>query len=199
MIYIRKQENRPRASGEPSPRFPGGIKLEEARIIINTTMSKEDYRKFLYIATFKRNRVIIPMLALIAFIGSIIVNLNNGYLNVIKLIISWILLFALAIIVVIFKVERKNALRIKTDKTGTFDSINTLKFFDDRIVMENKALKSTGELKYSQFFALMESKDFFIFYLTSNQSSLIRKKDVDNLNHFKDFVVEKFGSKYKTI
>lgn len=173
--------------------------MEEANITINTTMSKEDYRKFLYIATFKRNRAIIPMLALIAFIGSIIVNLNNGYLNVTKLIISWMLLFAMALVVILFKVERKNALRIKTDKTGTFDSINTLKFFDDRIVMENKALKSTGELKYSQFFALMESKDYFIFYLTANQASLIRKKDVDNLNYFKSFVVEKFGSKYKTL
>ena len=29
-------------------------------------------------------------------------------------------------------------------------------------------------------FALMESKDYFIFYWTLNQASLIRKKDVDN-------------------
>ena len=173
--------------------------MEEAKIIITTTMSKEDYRKFLYIATFRRNKVIIPMLGLISLVGSMIVSLDSGNFNLIKLIVSWILLFALAIIVVLFKVERRNAQRIKTDKTGAFDSINTLKFYDDRIVMENKALKSTGELKYSQFFALMESKDYFIFYLTVNQASLVRKKDVDNLNAFKEFIVEKFGSKYKSI
>jgi len=175
------------------------MKMEEAKIIITTTMSKEDYRKFLYIATFRRNKVIIPMLGLISLVGSMIVSLDSGNFNLIKLIVSWILLFALAIIVVLFKVERRNAQRIKTDKTGAFDSINTLKFYDDRIVMENKALKSTGELKYSQFFALMESKDYFIFYLTVNQASLVRKKDVDNLNAFKEFIVEKFGSKYKSI
>jgi len=173
--------------------------LEEAKIIIDTTMSKEDYRKFLYIATFKRNKVIIPMLGLISLVGSMILSLDSGNLNLIKLIISWVLLFTLAIIVVLFKVERRNAQRIKTDKTGTFDSINTLKFYDDKIVMDNKALKSTGELKYNQFFALMESKDYFIFYLTINQASLVRKKDVDNLNAFREFVVEKFGSKYKSI
>ncbi|NMA83634.1 MAG: YcxB family protein [Epulopiscium sp.] len=128
-----------------------------------------------------------------------ILSLDSGNLNLIKLIISWVLLFTLAIIVVLFKVERRNAQRIKTDKTGTFDSINTLKFYDDKIVMDNKALKSTGELKYNQFFALMESKDYFIFYLTINQASLVRKKDVDNLNAFREFVVEKFGSKYKSI
>jgi len=45
----------------------------------------------------------------------------------------------------------------------------------------------------------MESKDYFIFYLTANQASLVRKKDVDNLNAFKDFIVEKFKGRYKNI
>ena len=79
----------------------------------------------------------------------------------------------------LFKVEKKNTRRIKTDKTGTFDSINTLKFYEDRIVMENQELKSKGELKYNQFFTLMESKDYFIFYFTANQASLVRKKDIE--------------------
>ncbi len=173
--------------------------MEKPKIIVNTTMSKEDYRKFLYIATFRRNKAIIPFLGLISLIGGIIISFDNGYLDFIKLIISWIALFALAIIVVLLKVETKNAQRIKTDKTGAFDSINTLKFFDDRIVMENKALKSSGELKYSQFYALMESKDYFIFYLTANQASLIRKRDIDDLSAFREFIIKKFENKYKRI
>ncbi len=173
--------------------------MEQPKIIINTTMSKEDYRKFLYIATFRRNKLIIPLIGLISLVGSLIVSLDGGNLNFIKLIISWILLFILAIVVVLFKVEMRNAQRIKTDKTGTFDSINTLKFYDDRSVMENKALKSTGELKYNQFYALLESKDYFMFYLTVNQASLIRKKDVDDLNAFKEFIAGKFEGKYKRI
>jgi hypothetical protein len=173
--------------------------MEEPRIVINTTMSKEDYKKFLYIATFKRNKFVIPFICLISLIASIIISYDNGNFMIARLIISWILLFLLAIIVVILKVERKNAQRIKTDKTGTFDSINSLKFYDDKIVMENKVLKSTGELKYDQFFSVMESKDYFIFYLTANQASLIRKKDIDNPDEFKKFIVERFEGKYKQI
>jgi hypothetical protein len=115
------------------------------------------------------------------------------------LILSWLLLFILAIGIVLFKIERKNSQRIKTDKTGTFDSVNTLKFYDDRIVMENKVLKSTGELKYNQFFAVMESKDYFIFYLTATQASLIRKEDIDNLDDFKKFIVKNCECGYKQI
>jgi hypothetical protein len=162
-------------------------------------MSKEDYRRFLYIATFRKNKLIIPFLSLISLVGSILISFERGSFSFNRFIISWILLFALAIAVILFKVERKNVQRIKTDKTGTFDSVNTLKFYDDRIIMENKSLKSTGELKYNQFFAVMESKDYFIFYLTANQESLIRKKDVENLKEFKEFIIEKFKNRYKEI
>ena len=65
--------------------------------------------------------------------------------------------------------------------------------------MENEALKSKGELKYGQFYALMESKDYFIFYLTANQASLIRKRDIDDLSAFREFIINKFENKYKRI
>ena len=173
--------------------------MEQPEIIINTTMSREDYRRFLYIAAFRRNKAIIPLLALISLAGSIFVSLEHGHVNVLKLIISWIGLLVLAMAVVVFKLELRYRQHIKTDKTGAFDSINTLKFYDDKIVIENKALKSTGEIKYSQFYALMESKDYDIFYLTINQASLLRKNDIDNFAAFKEFIIGKFGKKYKTI
>jgi ABC-type transport system involved in cytochrome bd biosynthesis fused ATPase/permease subunit len=173
--------------------------VKEPKIIIRTIMSKEDYKKFLYISAFKRNKFTIPFLCLISFIGSVIISFDNGNISLALLILSWLLLFILAIGIVLFKIERKNSQRIKTDKTGTFDSVNTLKFYDDRIVMENKVLKSTGELKYNQFFAVMESKDYFIFYLTATQASLIRKEDIDNLDDFKKFIVKNFECGYKQI
>ena len=176
-----------------------GAIMEEAKIIINTTMSKEDYRKFLYIATFKRSKVIIPLMILISLIGSLIISYDNGQIKPFTLIISWVLLYALSIIVIIFKVERKNKQRIQTDKTGTFDSVNTLKFFDDKIIMENQSLKSSGQLNYNKFYALLESKDYFIFYFNVNQASLIRKADVPDIKEFKTFITGKFEGKYKEI
>lgn len=173
--------------------------MEQPKFVINTTMTKEDYRKFLYIATFRRNKTIIPVLGLISLLGGIIISWDGGSIDFARLVISWILLFALAIAVAVIKIETKKVQRIKTDKTGAFDSINTLKFYDDRVVIENKALKATGELKYDQFYTLIESKDYLIFYLTINQASLIRKTDVDDLDAFKAFIIERFGSKYKKI
>ena len=48
--------------------------MEEAKFIINTTMTKEDYRRSLYIATFRRNKAIIPLLVLISLVASILIS-----------------------------------------------------------------------------------------------------------------------------
>jgi len=118
--------------------------MEQAKFVINTIMSREDYRKFLYIATFRRNKGMVPLLGLISLLGSLIISMESDSLNLTKFLISWIGLFALAIAVAVLRVEMRTAQRLKTDKTGAFDSVNTLKFYEDRIVMENKALKSTA-------------------------------------------------------
>ncbi|WP_333652139.1 YcxB family protein [Lacrimispora sp.] len=173
--------------------------MDEIKYIIRTTMEKEDYRKFLYLATFCRNKMVIPMIASIAFAGSILINWNLHLLNWIAITLSWIFLFVLAVVTVCFKVERKNKIRVTSDNTGTFGSLNILKFYDEKMVMENDLLKSTGELKYTQFFSVIESKDYFIFYLTANQACLIRKKDVDSPDAFKQFVMKVFNDKYKHI
>ena len=79
----------------------------------------------------------------------------------------------MAIAVILFKVEIRNMQRIKTDKIGTFDSVNTLEFYDDRMVVENKELKSTGQLHIR----LLNGKQrLFHIYLTLNQASLVRKR-----------------------
>ena len=64
--------------------------MDQPKIIINTTMSKEDYRKFLYIATFRRNKLILPLLGLISLVGGIIISLDHGNLNFTRFLISWI-------------------------------------------------------------------------------------------------------------
>lgn len=173
--------------------------MSEPKFLIKTMMEKEDYKKFLYIATFRRNTYTIPLVGLITLVGSLIINWNGGYFNFITFFMTWIFMFVLAIGVVCFKMERKNKQRITTDNTGTFGSVNVLKFYDDKVIMENESLKSVGKLRYDQFYQLMESKEYFIFYLTINQASLIRKKDVENVSEFKDFIIGKFDNKFKEL
>ena len=173
--------------------------MNEIIYTVRTTMEKEDYRKFLYWATFYKNKIVVPMIVCLAFVCSMILNCDFQYVSWGKVMLYWAFFFTLAIAIVCLKVERKNKLRVNTDNTGTFGSLNELKFYSDKVVMDNAALKSTGQLKYSQFYSVIESKDYFIFYITANQASLIRKKDIDFLDSFRHFIIEVFCDKYRRI
>ena len=168
-------------------------------MIINTTMTKEDYRKFLYIIVFKKYKLTIPLWGLVTAVLSLIISFEYGFFVPFRFIVGWVFLFALAVGAIVFKAERRYKQRLKTDRTGAFGSTNTLKFYEDKIVMESDSPRSAGELTYEQFYAVLESKEYLIFYLTSAQASLIRKKDIAHLEEFREFIAGKFPGRYKRI
>src|SRR5690606_17599717 len=85
---------------------------------VKTIMEKEDYHKFLYVATFFRSKIIIPFILLISALMAVFLAYSENQFSTTEFIISWIVLAVVAILTIIFKVERKNKQRIKTDKTG---------------------------------------------------------------------------------
>ena len=174
-------------------------RVEEPKFYIETTMAKEDYKKFLYIATFRRNKVLIPLLIFMSIIGSMVIGFDTDGFSWVRFILSFLVLTPLAFVIIIFQIERKNAKRIKTDQTGSFDSINKLTFYEDKMMLQNEAFKSTGEVQYVQFYGVRESKDYFIFYLTVNQAALIRKIDVKDVSGFRSFLMDKLKERYKKI
>lgn len=173
--------------------------METPIFIIKTVMEKEDYKKFLYTATFFRNNYVIPLIGFISLLGALLAGWINNMLTPLAIIMIWIFMFLFSIAAVCFKVERKNKQRLKTDKTGAFGSEAVLTFYDDQMVMETPSIKATGTLAYNQFYQLLESKDYFIFYLNATQASLVRKKDIISVDEFRAFIIEKFDGKYKIL
>lgn len=173
--------------------------MEEPKIIINTKMEKEDYKKFLYTATFKRNKFTIPILILMSMVAGLFIGYEKGNFSLVRFFISWILLLIISIFIILFQIKRKNEKRVKTDRTAGFDNLYTLKFHDEKLVVENQSLKSSAEVTYDKIFSLLESKEFFILYFTESQASAIRKKDIDNLEEFKEFIIDKLKGRYKKI
>lgn len=171
-------------------------KTGEPRFRITTKMEQKDYRKFLYIATFLRSKIIIPYLLLVSMAGAYLMREKGE--SSIFFIMKVIGLFILAVGTVCFTVERKNKQRVKTDRI-TFYLESKLSFFEDRVCYENEEMKGYWELSYDKIYEILESKDYFMFYLTKNQASLIRKQDMSDVENFQKFLKEKFPKKYKKI
>lgn len=175
--------------------------MEGKLFTVKTCMEKEDYRKFLYIATFLRSKVIIPFILLLSLIMAGLLAYNENQFSIGKFFMFWILLAVIAVVVVVFKVESRNKQRIKTDKTGVFDSQETLDFYEDFLIIKSTVFEGESKIKYSQFYQVLESKDYFITYFNINQASLIRKKDIDNefIEKLRVLYKDKMGDKYRRI
>lgn len=168
---------------------------------VKTSMEKGDYRKFLYIATFLRSKIIIPFILIISAIAAGLLAYSGGYFNKMEFVIIWLVLAMVAFLTIIFKVERKNKQRIKTDKTGVFNSEETLDFYEDFLIIKSTVFEGESKINYSQLYQVLESKDYFISYLNMNQASLIRKKDMDGetIEKLRKLYQEKMGEKYRKI
>ncbi len=174
--------------------------MKEPKYLIETTFTKEAYKKFLYAATLKKNKLMWLYIVLISVIGALIIGYNGLDLDIQRFVISGLSFFILIILVLIIKIEVKYSQRMKSDNTGSFGSVTTLKFYDNKVFEENEFLKSSGEIKYNQFYTLVETKDLFVFYITANQASLISKSDITtNYDEFRAFIIAKFKGKYKKI
>lgn len=174
--------------------------MDEVRFSAQTTLRRSDYHKFLYIATFFRSKVVWPMLAAMALAGSLMVNLTAQPRGGTGAILGgWLLMFALCVIVVCMRVEGKNRQRVRTDRTRAFESTSTLRFYDDRLELETAEPPSTGILSYDRLYSLMESRDYFIFYLTANQATLLPKRDVADVAALRAFLQTAFAGRYRCL
>ncbi|MGB5823853.1 MAG: YcxB family protein [Proteocatella sp.] len=172
---------------------------ENSIFTIQTKMEKEDYRKFLYIAAFRRNPHAVHMLVIMSMVASVLTSMWTKTLDIVSVATLWIIMLATAVFMICLKIERKNKAMIATDKTGTFGGVNILHFYQNHMIMETPDIKGTSTLEYSKFYKVLESKDYFIFYFNANMASLIRKKDVEDLEMVSGFIKNVFGEKYRAI
>ncbi|MBO8159526.1 YcxB family protein [Thermosyntropha sp.] len=175
--------------------------MEDKLFTVITCMEERDFHKFLYIATFRRSKIIIPFIFFISALMAFLLVYGEKQFGMVKFFIYWIILVFIAILVVFFKVEIKNRQRIKTDKTGVFNSQETLDFYEDFFVRESSAFEGEFKIKYDQLYQVLESKDYFINYFNVNQAFLIRKKDMgtETVERLRSLYRRKMGDKYKRI
>jgi len=175
--------------------------MEPVKFEITTKMEKEDLKKFMYIATFFRKKSTIPMLVTVSLLGALWVNFAWGNVTVLGFFVATIIMLAFVVGVVFFKIEKRVKQRIKTDNTGTLGSESVLRFYDDHLEMESETFRSHSELRYDQFYELMETKDFYMFYISVSQAYMVRKKDIkaDECTAFCEFMQGVFGAKYKKL
>lgn len=172
------------------------------KFTVRTAMGKEDYRKFLRFSVFRKNRFFMPGLAIFALILSFLANYDPAGLSLVSIFICWLIFMAVAFLILHFKIERMIKRRISSDKLGTFDTYSTLTFMENSFTTENSVINSTAEILYEKLFSVLETKEYFFFYLNASQASIICKRDFDSPDHctaFSEFLKQVLGDRYKRL
>lgn len=173
--------------------------MEDAIFTVETRMEKEDYRKFLYTATFRKSVFTLPLIGAMAFFGALIVGRLRQFYAPAFLLLTWLLFCVLAIGAVCFMVEVQNNRRFKAVGADASDSQSRMILCEAKMTV---TLLTTGEamaLGYDQIRLLLESKDYFIFYVGANQAFLMRKRDARDPAAVGAFLAEKCVGRYRRI
>lgn len=183
-------------------KLEGDFMAYEAVFKVETKMEPTDYKKFLYISMFKKNKFAIPMLAAISLIFATMASHNyRGEFVFSSIALHFLIVFGITLGVLLLKVERIKSKRMKTDKTGFFDEITVLEFYKDRLKISAPYIEASNKMEYSKFYQVLESRNYFMFYINSNMAHILRKEDLKDIdmNVFRDFLQEKFEGNFKKI
>lgn len=172
----------------------------DKRLSIETKMEKEDYKKFLYTTTLFRNGKSIPMLILIALGCAVLLNFDSKGFNFIKMLGYFVVFLIIAIGSVVFKIERLNKARLKSDESGIFNTESIIDFCEDYMFIKVESFESESKIPYTNIFKVIETKDFYLTYLNDNQASVIRKKDITKEQEviLREIYNEKLKDKFKS-
>lgn len=179
----------------------------EAIIKVRSKFDKSDYKKYLTLATFRGKKSTLPLLILIPLALSIFIPLalsnisgnSNNIFSLKGILFLYIPFLIISFAIVLIKLTVTNLKMKLVDTTNVFDTYNTFSFFEDEVVVENDNVEGKSPIKYSSFYKVLESEDYFILYFSDLIVSIIRKKDIDKEEELSKFIQRKLGKKYRKI
>ncbi len=174
---------------------------DKARFTITTFMDKEDYRKFLYFATFRKTPTVAVPLIFLSALGSLMLLFILGVFSPVVFFSIWIFMLLSCIVALSFKIERLTKKQVKNHSEQLFEYPSILSFYEEELVASNRNAEGSTRLKYNDFLAITETKDYIIFYFTDTTANLLRKKDLDKeeIVQVCKFLKTKAGKKYRVL
>ena len=169
-----------------------------------TRMEPEDFRKSSYIAAFFQAPQTVPSILVMCAIGALLAGLRVERVgDILYMLMLWFTISVLVFTLLCFNVYLKGKRReAAARQTGALDRRMVMRFYDSYVNLENPAREMKRDYPYEQFWRLLESKHYFIFFLDKHQVTILRKKDIknqDELASFSPFMSRSFGKGYRFV
>lgn len=170
--------------------------MEQELFVIRTTLNKNDFREYLYISTFLRNKKVFAILYGVCVILAIISNWILHNLTVQSVIVRSLIVFGILVVLLCAGIEVKSRRFAKNTGIDENGENSILRFYKDHMEV---GIKASGDISYDQFYELLESKKYYLFYFNEKFASFVKKSEVQNEEDFSKFLKDVFGDKYRKI
>lgn len=168
---------------------------------VTSKLEAKDFRKFLYLATFKRSPLIIPVIGLIGLIAASTITFVNGPFTVVKFLGLFLSLFLIAYIATCLKVEYRSFVVKKDKNHPIFKDNHNISFFENYIMPAKNKGKNKTKIEYSKLFKVLKTDKYLVIYYNTSVASIVRKEDLDEetWNGLVDFLKNKLDNKFKKV
>lgn len=168
--------------------------MTEPVFVVNSHITKEDYKNFIYFTVFIKNKGII-ICAVISLAVALVLGYTKGEASVLRYAIYFAILFLVSVFTLLFKSNAVVKQRYTTDNTGFFEEKSVYRFYDDEVSGELSSIKGSFSLKYSQLYARSENRSFIMLYINARQAYLIKKSDIAGVDAFREFIKGKIAKR----
>ena len=165
--------------------------MKSTDFVIRSSLEKEDYKKYLFIDMFDFRKIF--MIFLISCIVTLSLNYVNHTMSINTIVKYFAIFFGIVMIMRVVQVYSMYYGIAKMYDKGELRGHNT-----DELTIQNSAKNGSVTLKYDIFNSVISTKDFILLYATARQCSVIRKKDVENIDEFLIYLQDKFKKVYRT-
>lgn len=172
----------------------GGI-MKNTDFVIRSSLDKEDYKKYLFIDMFELRKIF--MIFVIACIVTLSLNYVNHTMNLYNIVEYFAIFFCIVIVMRVVQVYTMYYGIARMYDKGDLKGYNIYSFHEDELTIQNSSQNGSATLKYDIFHTVRQTKDFILLYATARQCSVIRKKDVENIDEFVIYLKNKFKKVYR--
>lgn len=162
---------------------------------VRSAMSKKDWRKFLFTATFRRNPKVLLSIDAVALLAAFLLSWDSvtGF-SLMRLALFFVFFFLAAAAAVACMTEKANLRRM--GKNQHFGEETVFQFYEDKLGIRAPGVRQQSRLAYDQFDACLESRDFFVFYVTPEEGIALCKRDAEDPDGLREFIKARFGARY---
>lgn len=147
-------------------------------IKVSRKVNRIEYRKFLYLAMFHRNRWLLVYLFLLSLIGGYFISRKPEGFSISLFFFSTAILFLLVVAMMVLRYERRNIKHSGLKKDEFYNIVHNVSFYEDKVSVSVEDKKEKKSFRYSDILMVLEGRTMMVIFFGNTFATYLSKKDM---------------------